>query len=98
MDVGSNNDDEAETFGSHGKGELKGYMAGLHSPFGIIGQMKEKFGYTHQYVMWGQPWALFVLEGADAPRYVRGNPPVPVVDNTDDLQAILGGRAKKIKN
>ena len=39
---------------------------------------------------------MFILEGADAPRYVRGAPPAPVVDNSDDVQAVLGGRAKKI--
>lgn len=73
-------------------------MTGLHSPFGLIGQMKEKTGYSHEYILWGVPWTLLLMEAADAPRYVKGNPDVPVVDNADELMKILGHRAKKIDN
>lgn len=59
-------------------------MAGQYSPFGIIGQLKEKFGYTHDYILWGQAWVIFLLEIADAPRYVRGTPPSEVVSSASD--------------
>jgi hypothetical protein len=72
-------------------------MDGLHSPFGLIGQIKEKTGYSHEYVLWGQPWVLFLLEGADAPHYVRGSRPVPVVDSIEEAQQALGSRVKRIK-
>lgn len=67
-------------------------MAGLHSPFGIIGQLKEKFGYTRHYILWGQAWAIFLLEMADAPRYVKGKPPteIPTVTTVQDAARMFG--------
>jgi len=64
-------------------------MDGLHSPFGVLGQLKEKRGLTHDQIMWSQPWAMLLLEMADEPRYVKGQRPAPVVDNADDLRKIL---------
>lgn len=69
-------------------------MAGLHSPFGLIGQIKEKTGYSHHYILWGQPWILFLMESADAPHYVKGKRPVPVVESAKDAAKILGSRVK----
>lgn len=65
-------------------------MDGLHSPFGILGQIKDKRGYTHDELMWGQPWIMYLLELADAPRYVSGEPPAPVAESAEDLRRILG--------
>jgi hypothetical protein len=90
-------DDEGEDSGAKGKGELKGYMDGLHSPFGLIGQIKEKTGYSHEYVLWGQPWALLLMEAADAPRYVRGRRPAPVVGSADEVENILGNKVRRIR-
>lgn len=54
----------------------------------MIGQLKEKFGYTHKYILWGQAWVLFLLEMADAPRYVYGKPPIEVEASTTAQDAI----------
>lgn len=61
----------------------------------MIGQLKEKFGYTHQYILWGQAWILFLLEMADAPRYVRGKPPTQTetITSVQDAAQIFGNRA-----
>jgi len=65
----------------------------------MIGQIKQSYGYSHDEVLWGQPWSLFVLESADAPRYVHGARPVPVLDNADDIRNALGARIKsKVEN
>ncbi|MDR1644222.1 MAG: hypothetical protein LBS05_00130 [Tannerellaceae bacterium] len=71
-------------------------MDGLHSPFGLIGQIKERTGYSHRYILWGQPWALFLLESADAPHYVKGRRPPPVAESIDELESFLGNKAKRI--
>lgn len=92
----SKDDDESEGYGSTGSGELTGYTEGLHSPFGFIGQIKEKRGYTHNYILWGEPWAIFLMEMADAPRYVRGRRPAPVMESADGIKSILGNRIKKV--
>jgi len=65
-------------------------MDGLHSPFGILGQIKDKRGYTHEQILWGQPWAILLLEMADAPRYVKGQRPAPVVESAKDIHKLLG--------
>ncbi len=81
------NDDESE-LGANGKGELKGYTTGLHSPFGIIGQIAKERGLTRQQVLWGDSWLNYELYAADAPRYVRGQKPVPVVESIEDLRRL----------
>jgi hypothetical protein len=68
-------------------------MVGLNSPFGLIGQIKEKRGYTHRQVMWGQPWLMFVLEMADQPRYVKKSI-VPTFDNSTSLKTFLNGTGR----
>lgn len=75
--------------GSQGNGELKGRMQGLNSPFGLIGQLKEKRGYTHKQVMWGQSWLMYMLELADQPRYTRKQE-VITYDNTEQIKEHLG--------
>lgn len=65
-------------------------MDGLHSPFGILGQLKEKRGLTHEQILWSQPWNMLLLEMADEPRYVKGERPVPVAESADDMHRILG--------
>lgn len=87
-------DDESEEFGAGDKGELKGYTEGLHSPFGAIGQIREKTGYTLEYILWAEPWVNFILDSADAPRYVKGKRPVPVVEDEEDIKNILGDKIK----
>jgi len=64
-------------------------MDGLHSPFGLFGQIKEKRGYTQHQIMWSQPWMMYVLEMADEMRYVKGERQAPVVDSAEDLRKVL---------
>ena len=89
-------DDESEEFGAGDKGELKGYTEGLHSPFGAIGQIREKTGYTLEYILWAEPWVNFILDSADAPRYVKGERPAPVVEDEEEIKNILGDKIKII--
>jgi len=85
-------DDESEEYGSGRKGELKGYMDGLHSPWGLLGQVREKTGYTLNYILWGEPWINFLLGSMDAPRYVKGERPAPVAETVTDIQNVLGSK------
>lgn len=67
-------DDESEKSGSDKEREVKEYInVGLHSPFGWIGDIKERTGYTHEYILWGQAWILFLLEEADRSRTIDKN-------------------------
>jgi len=84
--------DDDEELGSKAKEESKGYMDGLHSPFGILGDIKTKRGYTHHQIMWSQPWAMYLLEMADEPRYVKGDKPAPVAESAEDLRKLLPNR------
>jgi hypothetical protein len=88
----SADDDESEESGSSDTGELKGYMDGLHSPFGIIGQIREKTGYSLDYILWAEPWITFIIESADAPRYVKGSRPTPVIESAEEAANALGGK------
>jgi hypothetical protein len=36
------------------------------------------------------------MEMADAPRYVKGRRPAPVVESADGIKSILGNRVKKM--
>lgn len=65
-------------------------MDGLHSPFGLFGQIKEKRGLTHDELLWGQPWIMYLLELQDAPRYVNKKLPAPVAESAEDINRILG--------
>ena len=69
-------------------------MVGLHSPFGLIGQIKNSRGISQKEVMWGQPWLLYVLEMADQLRWdpnAKRNT-VPVLDSADDIKNALQNR------
>lgn len=88
----SEQDDDGEENGSEKEGELRGYTAGLYSPFGRIGQIKRDCGYTHEYILWGQPWVLFILEMADQARYVKGSPPEEAVTASSAADAMSGLR------
>lgn len=66
-------------------------MEGLHSPFGIIGNIKERTGYQHKYILWGQPWSLFLMEMADAPRYTD-KPAVQVAESAAEIAETLDGK------
>jgi len=61
----------------------------------VIGQIRERTGYTLDYILWGQPWIIFLLEAADAIKHVKGKRPVPVVESSEEVAQILGNRIKK---
>jgi hypothetical protein len=62
----------------------------------LIGQIKEKRGYTHDYILWGSSWIVFLMENADAPRYIRGKKLVPAVTSAREAAGFLGSRIKVI--
>lgn len=72
-------------------------MVGLHSPFGLIGQLKEKRGYTHYEIMWGQPWLMYLLELADQPRYAKKRK-VPVFEDSESLKEYMNGTRRNRHN
>lgn len=67
-------------------------MTGLHSPWGMLGKIKDTRGYTPNEVLWGDSWINILMEAADAPRYVTGTRPAPVVKSKEELDEILGRR------
>jgi len=81
-------DDEQEEFGSRRGRGVKGHMEGLHSPWGLIGQIKAERGCTHDYLLWNEAWIIILMERADAPRYSKKQK-VPVVDGAEGLKNIL---------
>lgn len=82
-------DDEQEEFGSGRERGVKGHMEGLHSPWGLIGQIKAERGCTHDYLLWNEAWINILMERADAPRYSKKQK-VPVVNGAEGLKNILG--------
>lgn len=77
-------------FGSSGKREVTGYTAGLHSPWGILGQVAKDRGISIRKVLWGDSWLNYQLYTADAPRYVSGKRPAPVVESLEELRKLRG--------
>jgi cytochrome c-type biogenesis protein CcmH/NrfF len=63
----------------------------------MIGSIKEKTGCSQDYILWGQPWVIFLMEAADAAKYRRGRRRAPVVESAEDIEKILGKRIKRIK-
>jgi hypothetical protein len=64
-------------------------MDGLHSPFGIIGNIKRERGYTHEHILWGEAWINLLMESADAPRYTKKRR-TPIIESTEQLEAMYG--------
>jgi hypothetical protein len=58
----------------------------------LLGQIKEKYGYSHEYILWSLPWLQFQLEMADAPRYVREEEQAVVISSAKEASALMGGR------
>ena len=88
--MSTNTDDDESESGSGSKREVTGYMDGLHSPFGILGRIMNERGYTREEVLWHNSWINLIMETADAPKYMKGKPPAPVVSSKDELDKILG--------
>lgn len=62
----------------------------------MMGQIRERTGHTREHILWGEPWILLLMEAADAVKYVKGERPVPVVESSEEVAAILGDRIKKV--
>jgi len=60
----------------------------------VIGQIKEKTGYSHEYILWGQPWIMFLIESADQPRYMDKKPD-EIVESAEEAADILGKMSNK---
>lgn len=41
-------------------------------------------------MLWGDSWLNHQMYIADAPRYITGKPPAPVVESLEELQKIRG--------
>ena len=70
-------------------------MVGLHSPFGLLGQIKDNRKISQEELMWGQPWLLYVLEMADQLRWdpnAKNEDNIPVVDSADAVREALKNR------
>ncbi|HBX44479.1 MAG TPA: hypothetical protein DEG28_01100 [Porphyromonadaceae bacterium] len=63
-------------------------MTGLHSPWGLLGEIMKERGYTHDYVLWGVSWINLLMERADAPRYTKKQF-APFVDGAGGLKQRL---------
>lgn len=64
-------------------------MVGLHSPFGTIGNIKKEYGYTLEYVLWGESWINLLMQQSDSPRYSKSQPKHKA-ESADDLKQLLG--------
>jgi len=56
----------------------------------LIGKIKDTRGYNRQQALWGDSWVNILMEAADAPRYVKGKKPAPVIETREDLDRVLG--------
>jgi len=58
----------------------------------MIGQIKDKRGYTHDQLLWDTSWLNLLMEAADQPRYIKGAPRkvVPVAETAEDIKLKLG--------
>ncbi len=63
-------------------------MDGLHSPWGMIGRIKDERGYTHDQVLWDTSWLNLLIEMADAPRWVKNQ--APEAQNINEVKRLLG--------
>ncbi|WP_340112614.1 hypothetical protein [Maribellus mangrovi] len=45
--------------------------------------------------MWGEPWINLLMEAADAPRWVKGRKPAPVINSKEELEKVLGKSQKE---
>lgn len=77
---------------------VKGYVEGLHSPFGQIYQIIQATHWPLKKVLWGVNFPTLMMMAADAPRYVQGEKPVHVtIENEDQLFAALEKKLDKKK-
>lgn len=67
-------------------------MDGLHSPWGVLGRIMTERGYTREHVLWHNSWINLLMESADAPKYMKGKPPAPVISSEEELHNLLGKR------
>ena len=47
-------------------------MQGSHSLFGLIWSIQKETGWSHKYILWGEPWINLQIKFADAPRMITG--------------------------
>ena len=83
----SDDDDDADEFGSEIKGELKSHMEGSHSLFGIIWSIQKETGWSHDYVMWGESWFNIQMKLADAPRLEKEKK--KIIEDSEELEDLL---------
>jgi len=57
-----------------------------------LGKIKDTRGYSRKQALWGESWINMLMEAADAPRYVKGKKPAPVIETKEDLDRVLGRR------
>lgn len=66
--LGQEDDNDGEDE-SDGEKESGGGLESSHSLFGVLWSLQKETGFTHHYLLWGEPWCLLMLKIADAPKY-----------------------------
>lgn len=59
----------------------------MNSPFGIVGMVAEKTGWTYHYITTGVSWIIIRTMLADSPKFITTPPPADDYDlplATDD--------------
>lgn len=88
-------DDGAEERESVESEGVKGYVEGLHSPWGMIWQVATQTGWTLKYILWKVNYPSMIMMSADAGRYVNGERNKKVtIKSEEELYAAL---SKKLK-
>lgn len=60
----------------------------MHSPWGIVAMLAEKFGWTYRYILHEVAWVNIRMMLADAPHYVSDSETIPEATD-DDLRNLV---------
>lgn len=81
-------DDTAEELFGSDKKELTKHTEPSHSLFGILFNIQKETGWTHKYLLWGEPWFTIQLKLADLPRITDSDKPKEI-EGDDELSEFL---------
>jgi hypothetical protein len=55
----------------------------------MILSLQEKFGCSHDYILWGESWTNLQMKIADAPRISTKKDEVKPIETEEELEAFL---------
>ena len=88
--TGDEYDNADEEFGAAGGKELRGHRTEpSHSLFGVIFSTQKETGWSHSYILWGEPWITLQLKLSDLPRTVSGKNNVKEIEDDKELMEFL---------